>query len=135
MPLRRRKSGGGQVEIPMSSMIDVVFLLLIYFIVTQKEELSEAHLAVNLPSPNSAQQTDIKPRLLEIEVHPGQIFLQGAPRSLEEIRGTLERLAALDPEQTVMVKTSVMARTEELVQVLDLCKGVGLSKLNVVTLQ
>lgn len=135
MPLRRRKSGGGQVEIPMSSMIDVVFLLLIYFIVTQKDELSEAHLAVNLPSPNSAEQTEVKPRLLEIEIHPGQVFLQGSLQTKETMRGTLEQLAALDPEMTVMVKTSVMAQTDELVTVLDLCKGVGLSKLNVVTLQ
>ena len=135
MPLRRRKGDGGQVEIPMSSMIDVVFLLLIYFIVTQKDELSEAHLAVNLPSPNSAEQTEVKPRLLEIEVHPGQIFLQGSLQTAETMRATLEQLAALDPEMTVMVKTSVMAQTDDLVTVLDLCKGVGLSKLNVVTLQ
>jgi biopolymer transport protein ExbD len=133
---RRKKGGGGQmVEVPMSSMIDVVFLLLIYFIVTQKPEISEAHLAVNLPSPDAAPTTDVKPRLLELEVHPGQVFLQGAPRPMDRIRETLAYLAKLDPDQTVMVKTSVMARTEELVNVLDLCRGVGLTKLNVVTLQ
>ena len=133
---RRKQTGGGQVvEVPMSSMIDVVFLLLIYFIVTQKPEISEAHLAINLPSPNAKSQNDIKPRLLELEVHPGQILLQGAARPLDKIRETLAYLAKLDPDQTVMVKTSVMAKTGELVAVLDLCRGVGLTKLNVVTLQ
>ena len=131
----RKRAGAQVVQIPMSSMIDIVFLLLIYFIVTHRDEKTEAHLAVNLPSPNTAPTTEVKPRLLELEVHPGQILLQGAPRSLAQIRETLAYLAKLDPEQTVMVKTSVMARTEELVSVLDLCKGVGLEKLNVVTLQ
>ena len=135
MALGKRRSGEQRIEIPMSSMIDVVFLLLIYFIVTQKEEISEAHLAVNLPSPNAAQQTDVKPKLLEIEVHPGQVMLQGAPRSVEMIKQTLAHLAKLDSEQTVIVKVSQMARTQELVGVLDLCKGVGFSKLNVVTLK
>ena len=68
-----KKRDSEQLAVPMSSMIDIVFLLLIYFIVTQKDEISEAHLAVNLPAPGSAQQqTDNKPQLLELEVHPGQ---------------------------------------------------------------
>lgn len=131
----RKKRVYEQAQVPMSSMIDVVFLLLIYFIVTQKDEIHEAHLAVNLPSPNAAQTSDVKPKLLELEVHPGQVMLQGIPKPLDTIRDTLAYLAELDPEQTVIVKTSIMARAEELIAVLDLCKGVGLSKLNVVTLQ
>ncbi|MBT3376684.1 MAG: biopolymer transporter ExbD [Lentisphaerae bacterium] len=131
----RKKRVYEQAQVPMSSMIDVVFLLLIYFIVTQKEEIHEAHLAVNLPAPNAAQTSDVKPKLLELEVHPGQVMLQGVPKPLGKIRETLAYLAELDPEQTVIVKTSLMARAEELVSVLDLCRGVGLTKLNVVTLQ
>ena len=132
---KKRDISDGKMEVPMSSMIDVVFLLLIYFIVTQKDEIMEAHLAVNLPSPNQNSTSEVKPKLLELEVHPGQVMLQGVPRSLDMIKETLTYLAKLDPDQTVIVKTSVMAKTEELVSVLDLCKGVGLRKLNVVTLQ
>ena len=135
MSSKKTKRVTASTEVNMSSMIDVVFLLLIYFVVTQKEEISEAHLAVNLPSPNAAAQHDVKPKLLELEVHPGRVLLQGQAHSISKIKETLSYLAKLDPDQTVIVKTSMMARTEELVQVLDLCKGVGLSKLNVVTLR
>jgi biopolymer transport protein ExbD len=124
------------LECPMSAMIDVVFQLLIYFIITQKDEVPEAHLAVNLPSPDQAPvQQRNKPQLLEIEVHPGQILLQGVPRSLDMIQDTLTYLAKLDPDQTVIIKTNVMAKTSELVAVLDLCKGVGFKKLNIMTLK
>ena len=124
------------LECPMSAMIDVVFQLLIYFIITQKDEVPEAHLAVNLPSPDKeAVQPQKKPQLLEIEVHPGQILLQGVPRSVDMIQDTLTYLAKLDPDQTVIIKTNVMAKTSELVTVLDLCKGVGFKKLNIMTLK
>lgn len=118
----------------MAPMIDVVFQLLIYFILTFREELPEAHLAVNLPSPAAAASaTDI--RLLELQVEPGQVLLMGTPRSLETIREKLEHLGRLDPEQTVLVKVNPLARTEELVRVLDMCKVANLTKLNVVTLR
>jgi len=131
-----RKRGTQALNVPMSSMIDVVFLLLIYFIVTQKEEVPEAHLAVNLPSPNQTQQQpQTKPNLLEIEVHPGQVYIQGAPRSFEIVERTIRSLAKLDPEQTVLIKVNQMARAGDLVRVLDLCRGAGLTQLNVVTLK
>ena len=135
--MSKRRPAIEALQIPMSSMIDVTFLLLIYFIITQREEIPEAHLAVNLPSPNQAQQkTDEKPNLLEIEIQPGQIYLKKVPQaSLAELQSRLARMAEYDTEQTVIVKTSVAARTGELVQVLDLCKGLGLTKLNVMTLK
>ena len=132
----KRRITTESLAIPMSSMIDVTFLLLIYFIVTQREEIAEAHLAVNLPSPNVAQQKqDEKPNLLEIEVHPGQLYLKKNPMTLAELQDKLGRMAALDSEQTVIVKTSVLAQTRELVTVLDTCKGLGLAKLSVMTLK
>ncbi|NCU27823.1 biopolymer transporter ExbD, partial [Candidatus Nomurabacteria bacterium] len=38
-------------EVPLSAMIDVVFLLLIYFIVSQKPIVEDTHLAIDLPAP------------------------------------------------------------------------------------
>ena len=135
MSLRQRRSKG-VVQIPMSSMIDVVFLLLIYFIVTQKNELSEAHLAVNLPSPNPpVQEPDEKPNLLEIEIRPGQVYLKKTPQTFAELREKLTALAALDTGYTVVVKTSVLAQTRELVDVLDMCKDLGLDQLSLMTLK
>jgi len=132
---KAKKHEAESLQIPMSSMIDVVFQLLIYFIVTSTREIPEAHLAVNLPTPSTTSSTKIKPKLLELQVMPGQVMLQGTPRSPEMIKENLTALAKLDAEQTVIVKVSPLARTEELVRVLDLCRGVGLTKLNVVTLR
>jgi biopolymer transport protein ExbD len=132
----KRRIASDTLAIPMSSMIDVTFLLLIYFLVTRRDELPEAHLAVNLPSVNlQAVKADEKPNLLEIEVLPGRITLRKVPQTLPQLESMLAKLAAYDPEQTVIVKASLQAQTQELVQVLDLCKGLGLTKLNVMALK
>ena len=136
MPKRVKPISTRTIDVPMAAMIDVVFLLLIYFIVTQKDELSEAHLAVNLPTPTPPpEQVEPPPPVLELEVHPGRVLLHGNQLPMEQITDMLAHFAKLDPEQTVIVKTSLMAQTRELVSVLDLCKGVGFYKLNVVTLK
>ena len=54
-------------EVPLSSMIDVVFLLLIYFILTQKPVIEDVHLQVDLPAPG-APSTGDAPQLLTIDV-------------------------------------------------------------------
>lgn len=127
-----RKSDS-KIDVPMAPMIDVVFLLLIYFIVTHKEELSEAHLAVNLPSPGSTTTTpDV--HLLVITVKPGIIALRDKVVTEDQLKSTLGRFGKIDKDTTVLVKVHSKARTGQLVNVLDICKGSGLTQLNVVSL-
>ncbi len=135
MGIRKKKSGGNAIEVPMSSMIDVVFLLLIYFIVTYKDEISEAHLAVNLPMPNPIPQDGPPPVLLEIEIHPGEYLFRQRAMTPDRIEGLLRTMAANDPDLTVVIKTNQRARTGNLVRILDICQGVGLKNMSVVTLK
>ncbi len=122
------------VQVPIASMIDVVFLLLIYFILTQKEEVAEAHLAVNLPSMDkSIQKPPIELKFIQIDIHPGQAYLQNVPRSPENIRELLTELAKLNPEQTVLIRTKMDARSGEVVRILDICADAGLTKLNLLS--
>ncbi|OPZ27330.1 MAG: Biopolymer transport protein ExbD/TolR [Lentisphaerae bacterium ADurb.BinA184] len=133
---KRKTFRAEALSVPMSPMIDVVFQLLIYFIVTYKEDVPEAHLAVNVPAPSPPTQVqEVPPPLLEIEVHPGEYRLRGRVLSLATIQSTLEQLAATDEELTVIIKANQRAKTRSLIRILDVCKGVGLKNLNVMTLQ
>lgn len=136
MGLAKKLGGEDKIEVPMSSMIDVVFLLLIYFIVTYKEEIPEAHLQVTLPAPSSQQAPDIPPTPpLSLEVHPREYRLKGTPMLPDTIKRVLGALAANDPEITVVIKTNVAAPMKNLITILDICNGVNLKNLNVVTLE
>ncbi len=136
MARKKRNLGGEAAEPPMSSMIDVVFLLLIYFVYTQKEIIPEAHLAVNLPGPPPKTQTPPKepPPVIDVRVLSNEYQFMNVPIRLSSLRERLEQFGMKDSDYTVMIKTDVYATNQRLVNVLDACKKAGLNSLNIVTL-
>lgn len=136
MALRKKRKNQGKIEIVMSAMIDVVFLLLIYFIVTYTVIEPEAHLEVILPAPDtSAQPPDITP--WEIEVYENGYIYKGTRMSLDRVGAVLAGATEnTDPEDiTLVIKTSVNAPVRNLVNILDICRAVDITNLNVMTLQ
>ena len=138
MAKRKRKINSESAgEPPMSSMIDVVFLLLIYFVVTQKPIISEAHLAVNLPSPNAEQPpTDQDPPIeIRIRIRPDSYTLQGRKIDLGALRIELASYGAKeDVKYSVVIETHIFSRNQQLVNVLDACSASTLKNLNILTL-
>ena len=138
MGLLRKSREGSRIEIPMSAMIDVVFLLLIYFLLTYREEIPEAHLQVNLPAPDAEPQEEREPvPPIELEVRPREFLFRGRPMQTETIRRALATLAQdVGPEDiTVVVKTHVRAPTRNLIEILDICRSVEITNLNVMTME
>ncbi len=129
-----RKHEDDSLAIPMSSMIDIVFLLLIYFIVTMEDEIPEAHLAINLPSAGARKQEGVAPRLLEVQVYKNELRLRGKVLTYSEIDNFLERFSHTGKDSTVMVQVSQRARAQDLVTALDLCRKHGYNNLNVLTI-
>ena len=130
-----------KLDVPMSAMIDIVFLLLIFFIATFKENKVEAHLAINMPSPSS-QPTETKPKLLEVYIYPdtmappdGYMWMGIKMVKLERIQELLISAASFDTEMTVLIKVHPDATEKQLVDILDRCANAGLTKLNVLRLK
>ena len=138
MPKRKKKlNNESAAEPPMSSMIDVVFLLLIYFVVTQKPIISEAHLAVNLPSPSAAQPpADLDPPIeIRIRIRPKSFSLQGRKIELDKLRSELASYGAKENvKYSVLIETHIYSRNQQLVDVLDACSASSLKNLNILTL-
>ena len=139
--MAKKKIQEAPAEAPMSAMIDVVFLLLIFFIVTHQDEMVEAHMSINLPSAASAPSDAPKPKLIEIQIPPdsdmdGKYLLMGAtPMDVDGIEEVLAGQAVLDPDATIIIKVSPRAEQRKLIALLDRCKKVGLTQLNVLTLK
>ncbi len=153
MGKKRKRIKIGDAEIPMSAMIDVVFLLLIYFIVTQKPIVEETLLSCNLPSPGGAPP-DKPPTFLTIHVkrmypNPGndQAILQkdlnlyrldntvlkfNNPSASVDLKRRLIEMGKIDAEQTVIINCGPNASHQKLVQLLDACAVAGLKTLNLV---
>jgi biopolymer transport protein ExbD len=140
MARKKRSSNKPQeAEVPMSSMIDVVFLLLIYFIVTQKPIVEETLLGVNLPAPGTSKKTSQPVQLFTIDVMylPGKeaqdiYHLNGRPWYFNDLKATLIETAKTDPDMTVIINCGPNAVHKKLIRLLDACAEAGLSKLNIV---
>ena len=144
MAKKRRKPNAEEAEVPLSAMIDVVFLLLIYFIVTQKPIIEETLLSCDLPSPGGSPPKE-KPTLLTVEAirfyknlpatAPKELrtyYLNQIKMDIDQVKEQLRAIAQENPEQTVIINCGPNAAHQKLVQILDVCAEVGLKNLNVV---
>ena len=134
MARKRRKSEAPAPELPMTPMIDVVFQLLIYFLVTIQPRDVLAHLDVFRPSPDQRQQEQQeKPKMIRILVFPDGYTINDRPVDASELDRLLTRLAGIDRNQTILITCTAASQHERLVRVLDLCAKNRLVNLSVVS--
>ena len=122
------------MEVSMTPMIDVVFQLLIYFLVTFSTADVLAHLDVSRPSPEAARREKPPPAdMIRVAVLPAGYAINGRAVSEEELGSLLRRLAAVSTNQTVLVACDDRSEHGHLIRVLDLCAQSGLRKISVMS--
>jgi len=127
-------------EIQMSSMIDIVFLLLIYFIVTTTLAKSEADLGIQLPG-TVVQSTKLKmPDEQIIEIDPaGTVLLNSMAfdnnedRNMTQLTGTLIRFRQASEATRNLAMVTIQADSEvaqqRVVDVLNACAAAGIKNV------
>ena len=127
MAHERRKAGMPSTDLPMTPMIDVVFQLLIFFIVTLKPIDGLANLEVVKPQ---ARGGDTVP-LVQIQVLAHAYGLNDNEMSYEQVERYMTQMAD-DKEQTILIRCSRDAAHGRLIKVLDLCARLKLNNLALV---
>lgn len=128
---RKRKSQNAKAVFPLSAMIDVVFLLLLFFIATFVSTKPESHLEVGQ---GTAGRSATGPTL-DVRVLPDGYEVMGRPRTLSKVEEDLVRKVQGDPDMPVFVKVSPAALEGQVVALLDVCGKIGLRKLLIQTLK
>ena len=132
-PRERKRAEAAKLE--MTPMIDVVFQLLIFFIVTLKQEDILSHLDVSRPAPDpEARKEEQIADLLTVTVLPQGYLLKGKPRSLAQIERDLARLASYNRRLSVIIQCAPDSQHKRLVELLNVCAKVGLTNLSVFSL-
>ena len=121
---RSRKS-----EINMTPLIDMVFILLIFFIVTTSF-VREAGVDVQRPSAQSAETKEKANVLLGLTAD-GQIFVEGRSLDIRAVRAYMERFLAETPEGSVVIVADRESMTGNTVQVLDQCRLAGVKNISI----
>ena len=127
--VRRSLRGSDKgVEINMGPLIDMVFLLLIFFVVTTSF-VKEAGIDV---SRSTAATAEVKERSnIMIGVTPeGHVYFEGKRVDVRSVRGLVERALAEDPEGGVVVVADKESRTGAVVQVMDQCRLAGAANVS-----
>ena len=110
----------------MTPMIDVVFQLMIFFIVTIKQEDIFSKLNANAPSPNSSSQpTEEKdtPISIQIGLDPtgrDVVLFKDRPVDIKELDSIVKGLARDSADAQVVVRCALNSHHGELVRVLDI---------------
>ncbi|GAB2676823.1 ExbD/TolR family protein [Aliiglaciecola aliphaticivorans] len=130
--LQQRIEQQNDHSIDMSPLLDVVFILLIFFIVTTVF-VRETGVEVDKPQAISASQLDKTVILLAI-TDAGEVFYDGSQIGVVGVRSTLEQLQQYDPKP-VVIQADKNVPTQLLLEVIDEAKLAGSITVNIAALK
>jgi len=118
-----------RVPIEMTPMIDMVFLLLIFFLVATTFHQTEREMQIALPFASSSAPISAMLQELIINVDvDGQIIVGSRRVEADELRSMVAHAVSVNPEQKVTVRGDRRTTYSNVVTVLDICKGAGIQE-------
>ncbi|GIZ11690.1 biopolymer transporter ExbD [Pseudomonas sp. NCCP-436] len=121
--MRRHHQPEEDTSIDLTPMLDVVFIMLIFFIVTSSF-IKEAGVEVQRPQAETASPQD-KGNILIAVTADGQVWLDKKPVDIRSVRAHVERMRVEQPDGAVVVQADRDARTGLVVQVMDQARLAG----------
>ncbi|NMP32824.1 biopolymer transporter ExbD [Thalassotalea sp. M1531] len=116
-------------EINMTPMLDVVFILLIFFIVTASF-VKEAGIEVNRPDAATAVKKERANILVAIS-DKGEIWINKRRVDERAVQANIERLKAENPQGTVVIQADKKATTDVLIKVMDSARAAGVFDVSI----
>jgi biopolymer transport protein ExbD len=131
MLIRAREKNGvaATATIEITPMIDMVFLLLIFFLVATTFNQEEREIDIALPFAASGGPISATLREIIINVDSqGTIVVSGRALELDDLRSMITEAVAVNPEQKVTVRGDRGTAYANVVNVLDICKACGIQQ-------
>ena len=131
MLVHRKKRPRYQIQVPLTALIDIVFLLLIYFLLTTNFMVDEG-IKIKLPQAKaSAPQTE-----QEITIYidrEGRSFLENQEVSLGNLFERLKKMISGRENKLVVIKADRSVILNKVVKVMDVAKAAGAGRLCLAT--
>jgi len=124
--MKRREN----LPIDLTPLIDVVFILLIFFIVSSVFKKEELALILDLPS-SHAKEVEVDVKQVAIELSPTKLAYKGKEVTLEQLERNFENV--LNKKQAVIFRIDKKVSYEKVVEVLDLLQKYNLNNLALIT--
>jgi len=118
-----------EAEVNMTPMLDVVFILLIFFIVTATF-VKEAGIDVNRPEAATAVKKE-KANILIAISDKGEVWINKRRIDVRAVEANVQRLKAENPQGTVVIQADKKATTDVLIKVMDGARAAGVYDVSI----
>ena len=125
------KTSDGDAEIDMTPMLDIVFIMLIFFIVTASF-LKEAGIDINRPDASTAVKAD-KANIMIAVSDKNEVWMEKRRVDVRAVRANVERLRAENPEGSVVIQADVDSKSGVVMEVVDAVRKANVSDYVVAT--
>jgi biopolymer transport protein ExbD len=114
-------------EINLTPMLDVTFIMLIFFIVTASF-VKESGIDINRPGATTAEVKE-RGNILVAITKDGQVWVDKRPVDVRALRANIERLHAENPQGSVVIQADRESHNGMLVQVMDAARSAGVAEV------
>jgi biopolymer transport protein ExbD len=119
-------------ELNITPLLDLVFVLLVIFIITTPQMMN--NLEMNLPSGKPPPPKNEKPKINRIVVdEKGQTFLNDQSVTVEHLKTDLQQLKSETPDLSVVVKGADNVDYQNMINVLDVLQQLDITKVGLAT--
>ena len=120
----------------LTSMLDVIFLLLCFFVTASVFSQWESEISISLPSASSAETPGRLPGEVILNVaKDGSVTVNAKKLSLEDLGSRLRKVAEFYPGQPVVIRADRDTAYSSLVDVIDTCRNAGVWNFSLATVE
>ena len=130
----RKNTKGELPTFQMTAMMDIVFLLLCFFITTSVFSQWEYEIDISLPSAESGKVPDRLPGEIIINISDdGRVSINQQDLTLDALKGRLDRLARYFPGQPVVLRADKETKYDDLIKIIDACRQADIWNFSLAT--
>ena len=132
--MRFQKAQRTSQEFQLAPMVDVLFILLIFFIVTTSYQALERELSIALPDAEHSTEIEQGGRDILININRnGEFIVNRKPYTLEGLRDLLIRTKNILGSRAILIRADQETLYDHIVKVMDLCAELKMNKISFVT--
>jgi len=118
----------------LTSMLDVIFLLLCFFVTVSVFSQWENEISIQLPTATTAQEPDRLPGEIVVNLSKeGAVSVNGIRLELDDLRKRLSHVSKFYPGQPVIIRADRETRYDALVGVIDTCRAADIWNFSLAT--
>ena len=130
--VRRNKSRAAGLS--LTSMLDVIFLLLCFFVTVSVFSQWENEISIKLPSAETSDEPDRLPGEIIVNLaKDGTVIVNGKMLELADLQARLKKVAKFYPGQPVIIRADKELAYEKLVKVIDTCRAADVWNFSLAT--